>query len=135
MIDSIDEAAEVLDRSLEGSRSQHLITPEEEFVGHCSNIQVWAENDYDTLILHRNLAFPLLLKIAKYDPKAEMILAVEICYRFFNGNNKIRSYFFNKGLIDIAIPYAPLEFAICLNNGDDLKIKNLTKIYNILLKK
>ena len=36
------------------------ITPETEFLVHCSNLQVWAENGYDTKLLHSNLAFPLL---------------------------------------------------------------------------
>ena len=65
-IESIDEAAEILDRSREGHH--HIggrITPEEEFQGHCSNIQVWAENSYDTRILHRNLAFPLLKRLSE----------------------------------------------------------------------
>ena len=57
-IDSIDEAAENLDRSMEREHT-HYISPETEFWGHCSNLQAWYENYYDTRVLHRNLAFPL----------------------------------------------------------------------------
>lgn len=39
------------------------IPPEVEFWGHCSNMQVWVENNYDTRLLHRWLAFPLLKKL------------------------------------------------------------------------
>ncbi|MFX0012812.1 MAG: hypothetical protein ACFE9R_21045 [Candidatus Hermodarchaeota archaeon] len=66
-IESIDEASEKLDRSLEQPREgSPRIPPETEFWGHCSNMQVWAENDYDTRLLHSNLAFPLLEKLNKY---------------------------------------------------------------------
>ena len=57
-IQSIDEAAEYLNRTLE--RGYRKIDPETEFWGHCSNLEAWAENNYDTRFLHRNLAFPLL---------------------------------------------------------------------------
>ncbi|MFW9929455.1 MAG: hypothetical protein ACFFD1_08700, partial [Candidatus Thorarchaeota archaeon] len=61
-IKSIDEAASKLNRKME--RNHNLIPPETEFWGHCSNIQAWADNNYDTRILHRNLAFPLLKALA-----------------------------------------------------------------------
>jgi len=73
-IDSIDEAANVYKQSLLGSRivegpvampsqfQNETITPEEEFWGHCSNLQTWVEHNYDTNILDDNLAFPLLKK-------------------------------------------------------------------------
>ena len=85
-IDSIDEAAENLDRSLERANN-HYISPETEFWGHCSNLQAWYENNYDTRILHRNLAFPLLKalveagdKIAKREFKEQVALRLESGY-------------------------------------------------------
>ena len=99
-IDSIDEAAEVLDRSLEGSRSQHLITPEEEFVGHCSNIQVWAENDYDTRILHRNLAFPLLKALCDAgDLIARRKFKEEIAMRYATGHPTVVRFLTQNGYL------------------------------------
>ena len=66
-VKSVDDAAEMLDRSLERRREdngmlqeEYKIPPEMEFWAHCSNLQAWAENDYDTRLLHSNLAFPLL---------------------------------------------------------------------------
>ena len=61
-IQSIDEAAEKLDTTLEPRNGYRVdkIPPDVEFWGHCSNIQTWYEHDYDTRILHRNIAFPLL---------------------------------------------------------------------------
>ncbi|KKL89896.1 hypothetical protein LCGC14_1910130, partial [marine sediment metagenome] len=65
-INSIDEAAEELDRSLEGrGTGLFKIPPEVEFWGHCSNLQVWVEMDYDTRLLHRNIAFPLLRELTQ----------------------------------------------------------------------
>ncbi|HEC41019.1 hypothetical protein LCGC14_0685730 [marine sediment metagenome] len=57
-VKSIDEAAEILDNSMEYDKLG--ILPEEEFTAHCSNLQAWVENHYNTDLLHRNLAFPLL---------------------------------------------------------------------------
>ena len=36
------------------------LSPEEEFYEHCSNLQAWVENGYDTHLLEMRLAFPLL---------------------------------------------------------------------------
>jgi len=118
-IDSIDEAAEVLDRSLEGSRSQHLITPEEEFVGHCSNIQVWAENDYDTRILHRNLAFPLLKRLSDAgDPIAKKKFKEEIALRYSSGHSTVIMFLSQNGYLR----YLSSEELECLLDDNKLPI-------------
>ena len=63
------------------------ITPEEEFWGHCSNIHAWAENNYNTLILHSNIAFPLLKKLNEVgDLIAKNIFKDEIGERFLSEN-------------------------------------------------
>jgi len=119
IIDSIDEAAEVLDRSLEGSRSQHLITPEEEFVGHCSNIQVWAENDYDTRILHRNLAFPLLKRLSDVgDPLAKKKFKEEIALRYSSGHSTVIMFLSQNGYLK----YLSSEELECLLDDNKLPI-------------
>lgn len=87
-IESIDEATEKLDCSMEGdNQSKYRIPPETEFWGHCSNLQVWAENKYNTRLLHRNLAFPLLKKLTEVgDPLAKKVFKEEIAKRFFSGH-------------------------------------------------
>ena len=52
-IESIDEAEERLDKSLEPISNKEIdrLPSEVEFWGHCSNLQVWAENDYDTIFI------------------------------------------------------------------------------------
>jgi hypothetical protein len=94
-IDSIDEAAEKLDRFRKD------IPPEMEFWGHCSNLQVWAEQGYDTRFIHRNLAFPLLKKLTEVgDPKAERIFKDEIGKRFEKGPDSVRQYLALEGYMD-----------------------------------
>ena len=83
--DSIDQMSESLNGQLEReiTREEVGLSPEDEFWGHCSNLQVWVENDYDTRLLHRNLAFPLLKKLtAVGDAKAKEIFSQEVIKRF-----------------------------------------------------
>ena len=85
-ISSIDEAEEVLDMSREEGNDtlfDYKIPPETEFWGHCSNIQVWVENNYNTRLLQRYLAFPLLRKLTEVgDPIAKQVYQEEIAERF-----------------------------------------------------
>ena len=143
-ISSIDDVSDILDRSMENNKESGLIiSPETEFWGHCSNLQVWCENNYDTQILHRNLAFPLLKKLTeKGDIVAKKVFKEEIARRFASGNSSVRNYLMeedylnylneeelNSLLLDIKgmdidyIIYTPrkLEF---INNGA-LDLKNL----------
>ncbi|MFX1345412.1 MAG: hypothetical protein ACFFAI_09920 [Promethearchaeota archaeon] len=62
------------------------IPPEVEFWGHCSNLQVWAENNYDTNLLHSNIAFPLLKKLSEVgEQKASKVFKEEIVKRIESG--------------------------------------------------
>lgn len=85
-IKSIDEAAEKLNNSLETQypfEKKYRIPPKVEFWGHCSNMQVWAENDYNTRLLHRDIAFPLLKKLTEVgDPLAKKVFKEEIAKRY-----------------------------------------------------
>lgn len=84
-INSIDELSEhISDSDLENE--SYSIDPEEEFWGHCSNIQAWVENDYDTRILHSNIAFPLLKRLTNIgDLLARNVFKEEIAERFSSG--------------------------------------------------
>ncbi len=87
-INSIDEASEILDKSLERgiNNSIYNVSPKEEFMGHCSNLQVWVESGYDSRLLHRNLAFPLLKKLSEAGDKlAKVKFKEEIILRFNSG--------------------------------------------------
>lgn len=102
-IESIDEAAEKLDNSLEPIRNKRInnIPPEVEFWGHCSNLQVWVESNYDTRLIHKNLAFHLLHKLSKAgDPVAKNMFKEEIVKRFLSGHPSVMGYLFENGFIN-----------------------------------
>jgi len=100
-IDSIDKAAEKLDGSMENNFSvRNNIGSDTEFWGHCSNLQAWAENDYDTRILHRNLAFPLLKKLVEVgDSKAKKVFKDEIALRIASNHPTVINYLVQEGYL------------------------------------
>jgi len=93
-LNSIDEAIEKLDKSLEREFEKIIsIPPETEFMGHCSNLQAWAENYYDTRLLHSNLSFQLLKKLTEAgDPQAKIVFREEIAKRFEESNFSVATY-------------------------------------------
>lgn len=86
-VESIDEAVEKLDNSLKHASEKNVkIPPEVEFWAHCSNIQVWAEHEYNTQLLQSELAFSLLNELIKVgDPIAKSVFKDEIAKRFESG--------------------------------------------------
>jgi len=93
-IDSIDEAVAKLSRSQERNRFfKRKIPFEVEFWGHCSNLQMWAEYNYDTRLLHSNLAFPLLKRLTEAgDPIANGVFKEEIVKRIEQGYQPVVEY-------------------------------------------
>jgi len=85
-IESIDELAEIKEEFLETEQPKlDEISPETEFWGHSSSLQAWEENNYDTRLLHSNLAFPLLKKLTVVgDSKAKKVFKEEIAKRLNN---------------------------------------------------
>ncbi|KKK43244.1 hypothetical protein LCGC14_0911180 [marine sediment metagenome] len=60
------------------------LDPEEEFWVHCSNLQAWEENNYDSTMLHSNIAFPLLEELVGLgDPLAKRVFKDEVVRRLF----------------------------------------------------
>ncbi|MFX1398268.1 MAG: leucine-rich repeat domain-containing protein, partial [Promethearchaeota archaeon] len=101
-IESIDEASERLNRSMEGNEENERVIPiDAEFWGHCSNLQAWAECDYDTRLLHRDLAFPLLKELTEAgDPLAEKVFKDEIAKRISTGYYPVVHYLLEEGYLD-----------------------------------
>ncbi len=103
-IDSIDEAAEVLSLELESRElnpSMMGISPEQEFWGHCSNLQVWHEGNYSAKILHSNLAFPLLKALTDIgDIKAKIAFKNEIAERYLNGPSITKKFLIEEGYLN-----------------------------------
>ncbi len=99
-IESIDDVEEKLSKN-KYQAQEVSIPPETEFWGHCSNLQTWAELDYDTRILHRNISFPLLKRLVDAgDPKAKRVFKDEIAYRFLSNNELVQIYLLKAGLLE-----------------------------------
>ncbi|MBY9010734.1 MAG: leucine-rich repeat domain-containing protein [Candidatus Lokiarchaeota archaeon] len=97
-IRSIDEAAVKLSRKME--QNHRLVPPETEFWGHCSNLQAWFDNDYDTRILHRNLAFPLLKALCDAgDMIARRKFKEEIAMRYATGHPTVVRFLTQNGYL------------------------------------
>ncbi|MFX0102536.1 MAG: hypothetical protein ACFFCS_23415 [Candidatus Hodarchaeota archaeon] len=104
-IDSIDEAsklhASIHKRKGMETEAKHVeISPETEFWGHCSNLQAWVENDYNTRLLHSNLSFPLLKIIADSgDVKAKKSFESELKERLESRYLPIVLYLIRRGYL------------------------------------
>jgi len=91
-INSIDE---IID--LDEEAPVVYIPPEVEFWAHCSNLQVWYENDYDTRLMDSKLAFPLLEKLAQEGDKiAKRVFKEEIIKRVLDGYVPTIMYLFEE---------------------------------------
>lgn len=133
-VDSIDEAAKLYSTHIHqnriiggrmgvrGPNQSHNITSEQEFWGHCSNIQAWVEHDYDTRILMSNISFPLLRELTKAgDPKASKVYKEEIALRLESGYPSVVQYLLTQGYIQV---FSPSEFKTILESTN--LIKNLS---------
>ena len=89
-IDSIDEFVVKIDGHFESFGDiKFKISPKTIFWAHCSNLQVWYEHDYNSCLIHSNLAFPLLKELAKAGDKlAISIFKEEVAKRFESSNIK-----------------------------------------------
>ena len=125
-IESVDEAAEKLDKSLGRIEQKDInIPPEVEFWGHCSNLQMWVENDYDTRLLHSNLAFPLLKKLTEAgDLVAKRVVKEEIAKRLESGHLPTIGYLSVEGFLSYL---NEKEFILIFTI-----LKRKHKIYNLI---
>lgn len=77
------------------------LSPEEEFWAHCSNLQGWFEHEYDTRLLHSNIAFPLLKKLCKLgDPLATKVFKEEIAKRLAENYPPINELFIEENYLN-----------------------------------
>ncbi|KKM79625.1 hypothetical protein LCGC14_1348020 [marine sediment metagenome] len=126
-IRSIDDAAIILDHSLEENRIGPSIPPETEFWGHSSNLQAWSENNYDTCLLHSNLSFPLLERLTKVgDPVAKRVFKEELVKRFKDGNDNVREFLYNGSYLDFL---EGDEYYILFEPSEVETIKELESIF------
>jgi hypothetical protein len=127
-IESIDEASERLDKSQEYADLKKIeIPPEAEFWGHCSNLQTWYENSYNTKLIHMSLAFPLLKRLYELeDPMAVKVFKEEIARRFVKGIPRVTIYLIEADYLEI-LDKNEVSFII-----QELKEKN-SQLYAFIL--
>lgn len=80
-VDDIKEAPETI-----------VIDPETRYFVHCSNLQAWVENKFDSRMLHSNLSFPLLKKLVEEGCVSNIVLKEEIAKRFENGSAEMINF-------------------------------------------
>ena len=120
-IDSIDEAEAKLDKRMESDHS--IITSKTEFWGHCSNLQAWYESNYDTRILHRNIAFPLLRELVKEgDILARKVFKQEVAKRLESGYPSVVLYLIEEDYLN-CLSYEELDAVL----SNPRFLKNLLK--------
>lgn len=132
-INSIDEAEALYDHSHEVHKQK--IPKRVEFWGHCSNLQVWSENNYDSRLLHRNLAFPLLKELARAgDPIARIAFQEEIVKRYENGHGSVKEYLIKERyLSDLELEHLKALFMNVLEKGEIPLIEDLLQLEKIRL--
>ena len=160
---SIDQFAQELDHSLEPSDEftrVNKIPPETEFWGHCSNLQAWYENDYNTRLLHSNMSFPLLKELTEAgDLLAGKVFKDEVASRYDTGVESVRTFLEERGylkfltkaefysLIDSNTEYEALKYLerkfdikrhqVDIRNGRIIKLglggRNLKEIPEIIM--
>ncbi len=124
---SIDEASEKLDHSLEDTRQERIIPADIEFWGHCSNLQAWAEHNYDTRLLHSNLAFPLLKKLADIgDPTAKRVFKEEIAKRIESGERNVINYLILENYLEY---FNHEEYSLVITNLKEQAVEQFKKKY------
>lgn len=100
-LNSIDELVEIaFSNDIEDKSIEMDISDDLKFWAHCSNIQAWCDYGYDTRILHRNFAFPLLKKLTEVgDKKAKSVFKNEIARRFAGGHRSTVLYLIEENYI------------------------------------
>ncbi len=99
---TIDSQSKNLNHSLELiDDNESEILPEVEFWAHSLNLQAWYDHSYNTHLLHSNLAFPLLRKLAQAgDKMAKRVFKSEIINRFRSGNLNVMVFLIKEGYLD-----------------------------------
>ncbi len=100
--ESITSIDEMVDNDYVSPGANYRKIPAETlFWAHASNLQAWVENNYDTRVLHRNIAFPLLRKLTEVgDLLARKIFKEEIAKRYASGHPNVVKFLHKEGYLD-----------------------------------
>lgn len=132
-INSIDDISDLVNNS-DSKNEGYILSPEEKFWGHCSNIQAWVENDYDTRVLHSNIAFPLLKRLNIIgDSKAKKVFKKEIVERFLSGEKIVIIFLLENSYLDYLTEFEKKELIESVKiNFTNFKIFEFTDFIDLL---
>lgn len=132
-VESIDELIETRTEFIQEQTQSNEIDSETAFWVHCSNMQTWAENDYNSDLLHYNLAFPLLRRLVEVrDVKAKRVFKEEIAKKIESGYIPIIYYLSSEGYFnyldknDLQTIFSSKEVAIKTLNS--INIENFNDV-------
>ena len=96
-----EDIMEDIEYYMDPNERSRKVSPAEEFWVHCSNLQVWKENNYNSLLLHKNLAFPLLKRLTEVgDAVAKKMFQEEIVKRLERGYHPVIEYLQSEGFTE-----------------------------------
>jgi len=98
---------------------------EDLFWVQCSNLQVWAENNYNSNLLPNRIAFPILKKLVELgDLKAKEVFEMEIVKRLESNHLPTINYLLEEGYLSyLSRSNAEKQLIKLLNNLDTDEIK------------
>jgi len=132
-LESIDEFSDNFKNSVGSHQSRSQKIPSEvEFWGHCSNMQMWVEHNYNTNLLHSNIAFPLLKRLTEAgDLIAQKVFKDEIIKRIQSEYIPTVIYLITSNFLDF---FSQEEFEVLIedikNHEYLLEKKTLDLIYS-----
>ncbi|MFX0102149.1 MAG: leucine-rich repeat domain-containing protein [Candidatus Hodarchaeota archaeon] len=90
----------------------------------CSNLQAWAENDYNTRLLHSKLAFPLLKALMEAgDPVANKVYKKELIEKVLSGPDTSLFYLSSERYLDVLDDE---DFAMIIEGCKDEPVRALS---------
>nr|MDO8110487.1 hypothetical protein [Candidatus Sigynarchaeota archaeon] len=89
------------------------LSSKDQFWGLCSALQAWAENHYDTRLLHVNLAFPLARALALAgDNEAKLQFEREVVSRWNSDFEPVQNYLAQQGYLNRLSPKTIVEILV-----------------------
>lgn len=129
------ESIESIDVLTEGKRrwtpqDYISLTAEDAFWGYCSNMQVWAEHQYDTTLLQYESSFWMLKQLCEAgDPIAKEVVEKEVVKQLNRDNSRVRQFFLDNNFMDMFSDEKIKEFL----GTDFVRIRNPESYYPVLL--
>lgn len=132
-IESIDDAMELYGKGHKNRKhetNKTILDPETEFIGHCSNMQAWVENDYNVNILHSKLSFPLLKKLVSLGDKKAIIVFKELILEMVIKGGRNASIYILSDITNSYLNIFELEELEVLYDAVDEKSQEILRVIN-----